>query len=306
MTFSVIIPVRGDPRLGRCLDALRRQSLDRQEYEILVVDDDPSPETRRIAESHSARYLAGTRAGAYAARDLGITESRGDMLAFTDADCLPPPDWLGTIRSAFASHACDVAVGPSYALNADPVGLLVQATDDERWASLAREGWVTYCDTRNLAGRREMFLDEPFDATFRYAGDLEWAVRASRRGYRTRFVPAMAVGHENVSSLRDVWRRGVRRGRGLAAVYRKHGRAARISGARPLRILGIDAKERLVAVVTHPVLRPVARAALVGGASFAMALAGLSLRLRGLDRWTPRAFRLLDRATLLLGRIQGR
>ena len=191
----------------------------------------------------TGRYLPQAGGGAYAARNRGVEAAQGEILAFTDADCLPPPAWLSAIEAALAQDDCDVVGGPSYALNGDPVGTMVQAIDDERWARLAAAaGPVTYCDTRNLAGRRELFAREPFDEAFRHGGDIEWAVRAARRGYRIAFVPGMALGHENVTSLGDVWRRGVRRGRGVAAICRKHGADTQISGARALTVAGTDVK----------------------------------------------------------------
>ena len=196
--------------------------------------------------------------------------------------------------------------GPSYALNGDPVGTMVQAIDDERWARLAAAaGRVTYCDTRNLAGRREIFAREPFDETFRHGGDIEWAVRAARRGYRIAFVPAMALGHENVTSLGDVWRRGVRRGRGVAAIYEKHGATIHISGARPLTVAGADIKPRVLATLTHPGLRPLSQALLVAGNAGLLALLAPLLAVPALRRWARRPFLLFDRMSLLLGRVLG-
>ena len=303
--FSVIIPVKQDPRLARCLSGLFAQRLDAEAYEVIVVDDGAGDETRALVAGFPVRYLTQHGEGSYAARNRGIREARGRILVFTDADCLSPPGWLSIIQSVFHQRRCDVAVGPSYALNSDPVGLLVQGVDDQRWARLEREREVSYCDTRNLAGDREAFLAEPFDEAFRHGGDLEWGVRARRRGYRILYVPEMALGHENVSSLRLAWRRGVRRGRGVAALYRKHGAEARISGARPLTLMGVDCKQRVLAALSHRAVRPVGLLGLgAGNALLVATLAGL-LRAPGLRPWARRAFQLFDRLSLLQGRVRG-
>jgi glycosyltransferase involved in cell wall biosynthesis len=303
--ISVIIPVRGDLRLARCLEGMSRQAFDPLAFEVLVVEDGATREVQQLADKHAARYLSQPGRGAYAARNRGVEAAQGELLAFTDADCLPPSTWLAAIESVLAAGHCEVAVGPSYALNRDPVGLLVQAIDDERWARLSSEGRVTYCDTRNLAGRRAVFAREPFDEAFRHGGDLEWGVRVSRHGCRILFVPAMALGHENVSSLRHAWRRGVRRGRGLAGIHRKHGSAMRISGARPLTIAGVDVKAWLLATLTQPMLRPLSSALLIASnAGLMVLLAGL-LAVPPLRPWARRPFVLFDRMSLLLGRVLG-
>lgn len=260
--ISVVVPVADAERLPRCLDALGSQTLDPSAYEVLVADNAPSEQTRRITEATPARYLSAPGSGSYAARNAGVREAKGAIVAFTDADCVAPPGWLAVIGSVFDRGDVDVAVGPSYGLNTEPIGQLVQRIDDQRWARMAGDARITYCDTRNLAARRDVLLREPFDETFRHGGDLEWGIRMARRGTRIVITPAMAVGHTNVSTVRDAWRRGVRRGRGVAGLVDKHGDDARISGARSLRLFGVDVKTPVLRTLTHPAIRPLARAAL--------------------------------------------
>lgn len=303
--ISVIVPVANDERLSRCLEALAHQTLDARHYEVLVADNAVSERTRRMVGVGPARYLAAPGPGAYAARNHAIREAKGEILAFTDSDCVPPSGWLAVIRSALERGDVDVVVGPSYALDPAPVGLLIQAIDDRRWAQLAREQRVTYTDTRNLAGRRDLFVREPFDEAFRHGGDLEWGVRMSRLGTRIRFVPEMALGHANVATLRKAWRRGVRRGRGVARLVQKHGDAAKISGTRPLTLLGLDVKRMVLGTLTHPAARPLSRPALAAVNVVVMTAVGTCLAIRGLRRWSRPCFTVFDRTSLLLGRIIG-
>jgi glycosyltransferase involved in cell wall biosynthesis len=305
--LSVIIPVRRDPRIGACLDSLfRRQAVSPEEFEVLVVDNGPSEEVRRIVSRYPARYLVEPRRGSYAARNRGIGEARGQVLVFTDADCVPPLGWLKEIRSLFEDEACGAAVGPSYTLNGSKVALWVQSVDDERWWALSRESAVVYCDTRNFAARRQVLAAERFDPDFLNAGDVELGYRLARRGETICFAAQMQTGHENPSSLWAVLVRGVRRGRGIGALYRKHGPAARLSAERRLELLGWDIKPRLLALIQRQPLRWLGIAALMP------MLAGLYALLLLLDasplhgRCGRRAFRLLDRASILLGRLLSR
>jgi glycosyltransferase involved in cell wall biosynthesis len=270
-------------------------------FEVLVVDNRPNEAIRRIVERFPARYLEETRPGSYAARNRGIAEARGEILAFTDADCIPPPGWLGTVQRTFADPSRLAAVGPSYAVNRSPVARWVQSVDDDRAARLGREPAIAFCDTRNLALRRSV-VDGGFDADFRWAGDLELGLRLAQAGVPIAWEPALAVGHENPDSLLTSARRGIRRGRGLAALERKHG-AMRISGSRELRVLGRDLKPHVLRSLRAWPLRPVG---VVGaGAAVGVGIGALSL-VRAL-RIDPRhgvgPYRLVDRGAILLGRL---
>src|ERR1041385_8126335 len=93
---SVIIPVWNDPeRLTKCLDALRKQTYPAHSYEIIVVDNGSAVPVDRVVASYGhARVVHEQRVGSYAARNSGLKVARGQVIAFTDADCLPAPDWI--------------------------------------------------------------------------------------------------------------------------------------------------------------------------------------------------------------------
>ncbi len=113
LRVSVVVPTYKRPELLRkCLAALAKQDFPANEYEIIIVDDAGSQETRSLVENfsgtESARrsgpeadpcprisYAAATQThGPAAARNLGWRMARGEIIAFTDDDCLPEPDWL--------------------------------------------------------------------------------------------------------------------------------------------------------------------------------------------------------------------
>src|ERR1041385_9155423 len=105
---SVVIPVLGDAeRLALCLDALDRQTLPANRFEVIVVDNasDRDEAIAAVVAEHAPRFrlLHEPRPGSYAARNRAIADARGTIIAFTDADCIPRPDWLE--RGIAALHA---------------------------------------------------------------------------------------------------------------------------------------------------------------------------------------------------------
>ncbi len=147
--LSVVITTFQQPaQLLKCLDALERQSLPRHQFEVIVVDDGDSPATatavalfaRQLNQQHGAlevRYLPqSVRRGGAAARNRGWQAARGNIIAFTNGDCLPQPSWLANALACF-DDATEVVTGqlwlqPPFAdeplgpdtLTVDPVGLL--------------------------------------------------------------------------------------------------------------------------------------------------------------------------------------
>src|SRR4051794_25678318 len=100
--ISVVVPTYRRPELlKRCLTALAAQSLPPSAFEVVIADDEPSEETRKLVERWSEssdciiRYVPvrGPH-GPAAARNVGWHAARGEIIAFTDDDCIPQSQWL--------------------------------------------------------------------------------------------------------------------------------------------------------------------------------------------------------------------
>jgi Glycosyl transferase family 2 len=114
--LSVVVPTAGRPELlMRCLHALALQTMDPQQYEIIVVDDGRCERTRALVEMMAAslpapklRYLRPTFShGAAAARNIGWHAAEGSVVAFTDDDTVAMDDWLAQGAAALADDADD-------------------------------------------------------------------------------------------------------------------------------------------------------------------------------------------------------
>ncbi len=116
--FSVVIPTYKQPAvLLKCLDALSRQRLPRSQFEIIIVGEGDLPETetavqlftKQVARNGGlleVRYLSQPeRKGPAAARNRGWRAARGRIIAFTDEDCLPEPEWLSSVLPCFQRGA---------------------------------------------------------------------------------------------------------------------------------------------------------------------------------------------------------
>lgn len=172
---SVVIPTYQRPALlRRCLTALLGQRYDPQAYEIIVVDDGAEAETRAVVQVMAARapvamrYIAvNGRHGPAAARNRGWESARGEIIAFTDDDTVPAPDWLVAGVAALQ----DNVVG---AWGRIVVPLKGVPTDYEREiANLER----AECATANCFYRRKALesiggFDERFTSAWREDSDV--------------------------------------------------------------------------------------------------------------------------------------
>ncbi len=93
---SVIIPVFNDSeRLKLCLEALHDQTYPKNLYEVIVVDNGSDNGVEDVVNKFTqASYTNENRLGSYSARNKGISMARGQVIAFTDSDCIPVPEWI--------------------------------------------------------------------------------------------------------------------------------------------------------------------------------------------------------------------
>lgn len=210
--LSVIIPHYNDlERLDACLQAVTQQSLPRDSYEI-IVSDNMSPvgeDAVRAAISDRARLVIASERGAGPARNRGVEEAKGAILAFTDCDCLPRPDWLEQGLKAldaadFVGGRMTVLVRPGKAMNGTEAFEAVFAFDNARYI---REEFFTV--TANLFCPKPLFEKiGPFRTMV--AEDKEWCLRAKAAGYRIGYAERAVVGHparEDWPQLRQKWGR---------------------------------------------------------------------------------------------------
>jgi glycosyltransferase involved in cell wall biosynthesis len=196
--ISIIIPNRnGESTIGLCLEAVYRSAY--EPFEVIVVDDHSEDRSVAEIERFPCRLVQLDRhSGASAARNAGAAESRGEILFFTDADCLLQADSLAIAADAFSRYGPDVIVGGTY--TPDPY----DADFFSRFQSL----FVNYSETKHTdkadyAAGHAMVIAA---ATFRRCGgfsegflpvaeDVEFSHRLRRAGHRIVIEPRLRVRH---------------------------------------------------------------------------------------------------------------
>lgn len=228
---SVIVPVWNDAgRLSECLRALEGQTYPGHLYEVVVVDNDSAEDVGHVVAPYArARVLHEGAPGSYAARNTGLAHARGEVIAFTDADCLPAPDWIekGVARLARGGGR-SVVSGRVETFPRTPQ----RPTAVERYEvlfALAQKEFVSkygFGATANLFALRETFERAgAFLAEVKSGGDLEWGRRVAGYGYRVEYAEEVCVRHPARASLSQLYSKIVRVTGGLHDLRRIKGRA---------------------------------------------------------------------------------
>ena len=240
MKFSVIIPTYSDwSRLLQCVAALHNQALPQDQYEIIVVDNSKEgiiPDDVYLPEY--VHFVHESRSGSYHARNRGSEISIGEILAFTDSDCIPDENWLENAQKYF-DGINDLVGGKVEIFNSESGStygyLYERATAFPQDRNVPRGRGVT----ANLFVKRKVFEKiGGFDSSVKSGGDWDFTRRCTEAGYQIVYADDVIVKHP---------------ARDLPSIFKKHYRLTcggalntkRAYGHSYLRMLGSHLKGTL-------------------------------------------------------------
>ncbi len=198
--ISIVVPARNEERfLGQCLSSLKEQDY-ASNYEIIVVDNASTDRTHEIASRFGVKVVYEANVGTGWARQRGLLEASGTIVAFTDADTMVPRRWLSTLAHRFGDSHETIAVTGPYAFF--DVGAMVRAISyamnfvfiilDNAFRYITRKGGTLWGS--NFAGIKQVLLDVGgFNTCIKYLGeDFELSLRLRGKG-KVRLIPNLFV-----------------------------------------------------------------------------------------------------------------
>lgn len=182
MKISVIIPVYDNPEgLRRCLASV--QQLRDVDFEVIVVDDGSGTSHEQVCAGFGARFIRlNDNVGAGVARNEGAKYAEGEILAFTDSDCVVASDWLARIRDALSAPDI-VAVAGSFDASIGDNVIARQRLFEARYYHVKERCLVNSFTTSNFAIRTSVFKRVGGFPHLRTAEDLILGYRLMRLGY---------------------------------------------------------------------------------------------------------------------------
>lgn len=235
---SVIIPVFNDvERLDLCLTALAGQTYPADCCEVIVVDNGSAPPVAELLTQQHPRVRWTTEAtpGSYAARNRGIALARGDVIAFTDSDCVPAEDWIEQgVAALFSIENCGLVAGRVETFIHNPLAPRIAELYELAVAFRQQE----YVERKHFGATANVFTTAavidavgPFNAAIRSGGDSEWGQRVYAAGYRQTYAAEACVRHPARSSLRALIQKRRRLAGGVCLLHQSR-RSALADGYR--------------------------------------------------------------------------
>ncbi len=244
---SVIIPHLNTPELLiKCLQAVAAQRLDHGWFEIIVVDNGSRVPLDIVAAVwHGVKFLTERQPGPGPARNLGVANSRGRVLAFVDADIRVDREWLqrgirAVEKDPSRPYGGDVRI--DFKDPRKPTGI-------EAFEAVFSFRQKMYIKRKGFSGTGNLMVDRdlwhkvgPFGG-IGTAEDRDWGQRASALGAQTRYLPRMIVFHPARMDMDEV---AGRWGRIIAHDFNKH----RESG-KPLLLWNLRAVAVMASALAH-------------------------------------------------------
>lgn len=221
----VVASYNGARTLQACLDSLRE--LNYPDYKVILVDDGSTDDTARIAALYpGVRYIRHSEnLGLSTARNTGIEAADGEIVAFTDSDCRPDPDWLYYLMGDLVNSDF-IGIGGHNLLPPEDswVAAAVMVSPGGPAHVMLTDRVAEHIPGCNMAFYRWALLQiNCFDPLFRKAGDdVDICWRLQQQGYRIGFSPGGFVWHYRRSTAREYLRQQRGYGEAEAMLVHRH------------------------------------------------------------------------------------
>ena len=220
----VVCAYNADRTMDSCLASLKQ--LNYPNYEVIVVNDGSKDCTLEIAQSYDCvRIISQENKGLSVARNVGIAAATGEIIAYTDSDCVADPDWLTYLVAKFLSSDLSAVGGPNLSPPEDSfISSCIAVSPGKPTHVLLSDEVAEHIAGCNMAFRREALEEiNGFDPIFHAAGDdVDLCWRLQDKGYTIGFSPSAIIWHFRRNTVDAYLKQQQGYGKAEALVYFKH------------------------------------------------------------------------------------
>ncbi len=229
---SVIIPCyNAEKTILKTLKALENQNFD-EPFEVIVCDDGSEDGTVDVAREFArksklrVRVFANSHHGPAWQRNFGAEKAQGEIVVFTDSDCVPGKNWLREMVKPIERGEAVGVQGTYRTLNRQSLMARFEGYEiEKRHEKMKRKKFIDFIGTFSAAYRRDVFLKfGGFDTGFETASgeDPELSYRIAKAGYKLVFNPKAFVYHPHPDTLKKYLRQKFYRAYWRVLMYSKH------------------------------------------------------------------------------------
>jgi len=212
--ISIIVPAyNAEKYIEKLIQSLLNQNYEK-DFEIIIINNNSNDKTKEILDKYKNKiiYLEQNKtASSYVSRNMGIKKAKGDIIAFTDSDCIVDKDWLINGEKSLKHNMADIVGGrvkfyfsakPSITEYFDSIIYLRSKESFEKQHSLP---------TLNLFVNKEIFYKIGFFPKVKSGGDFYWTNKAYKEGYKLIYDNKTIVYHP-ARKLKELLHRELRLG----------------------------------------------------------------------------------------------
>jgi len=238
--ISVVVGIRNEERfIEECIESLLRLDYPQDSYEIIIIDGMSTDKTRDLVQKYPVRLLLNERKNVAAARNLGVKNARGDLVAFTDGDCKVYSQWLKILVLEMQNATDDVVCvgGPNLIFDTDPIfGRIVGYAQETFLGSggsaqsknSTKKHYVSSLPNCNAMYKKSAIQEVGcFDERFLIGQDGDLNYRIGKRGHKFLYIPEAQVLHHRRGTFKSFSVRMFKYGMWMAELFKKHGEFVR-------------------------------------------------------------------------------
>lgn len=262
--ISIIVPVfNAEKHIRVCIESLINQNYPKNCYEIILVDNGSTDGTKDIMDIYKdkIKIFYEQKRGSYAARNTGMRNADGDIIAFTDSDCTASKDWLKELNDVFSEDVEHGDIGCIVGdIHSHPGETLIETYSKNRdiISQKCSLNFLPYGLTANVAFKKDVFdVIGCFDENFTSGGDadISWRMQLSTM-YKLIYSSKAIVIHHHRTTLKNLFIQHFKYGIGSVLLHKKYRSKmnydTRKSLSNWLKLLVVECYGAAKKIIQHP------------------------------------------------------
>ena len=227
---SIIIPVyNAEDTIVDCLDSLTKQSINKEDFEVICIDDGSTDRTNKLLKNYNKilnyKVFTQVNKGPSQARNKGAELAEGDIILFTDSDCILDENWISEMLKPLEDKSIAGVQGAYKTKQNSIIALFDQIDIESRYNKMKKNDFIDSIGTYSAAYRRDVFMKYGgFNTNYKAASgeDFEFSFLLNKNGYRLVFTENAVCYHRHPDTINKYLKTKFSRGYWRTLLYKNY------------------------------------------------------------------------------------